>query len=314
MSAVKYQLKVKGLSTPDGTIPVRALLDLLRGITDCAEKGLRLAIEGASVKAGRPPAWLEKAVNLTFSGLEKGSTILDFEAPELGDVIGPVLHQQDFWVRAPLPTDTAITLFARSVHDTTAENLESEYYDAGLLSSFLDLKPFFKTEADSVELVAKGRPHENLTLGWSEMEKAERLKIRTPDSQAFLISGHLDAIQHSSRRFQLVLPGKQPIPGRINEEFLSAENLRQFWGTDVTIKGMVHFRPSGSIKLLEAHLIKQKENGEEVFEELPVFQTKAEFVRGAAIQAAEKKDWLKDVWGRWPGDETIEDLLEGLRR
>ena len=49
--------------------------------------------------------------------------------------------------QAPAASDTAITLFARSVHDTTAENLESEYYDAGLLSSLLDLKPFFKTEA-----------------------------------------------------------------------------------------------------------------------------------------------------------------------
>jgi len=313
MSAVKYQLKVKGLPTPDGTIPVRALLDLLRGITECAERGLRLAIEGASVKAGRPPAWLEKAVNLTFSGLEKGSTVLDFEAPELGDVIGADLQQQDFWVRPPAAGDTAITLFARSVHDTTAENLESEYYDAGLLSSLLDLKPFFKTEAKSVELFAKGRPQENLTLSMSEMEKAERLKIRTPESQAFLVSGRLDSIQHSRKRFQLVLPGKQPIPGRINEEFLSAENLRHFWGKDVTVKGMVHFRPSGGIQLLEAHLIKPKENGEEIFEEFPTVQTEAEFVR-AAVQTADKKDWLKDIWGKWPGDEPIEDLLEGLKR
>src|SRR6266566_9189372 len=147
MSAIKYQLKVKGLPTPDGKIPVRALLDLLRGITECAERGLRLAIEGASVKVGRPPAWLERAVDLTFSGLEKGSTVLDFEAPELGDVVGAELQQQDFWVKAPSSSDTALTLFARSVHDATAENLESEYYDAGVLSSLLNLKPFFKTEA-----------------------------------------------------------------------------------------------------------------------------------------------------------------------
>src|SRR5207237_4848824 len=113
-------------------------------------------------------------------------------------------------------------------------------------------KSFFKTEAKSVELIATGRPQENLTLAMSEMEKAERVKVRMPEPQAFLVSGRLDAIQHSRKRFQLLLPEKQPIPGRISEEFLSAENLRQFWGKDITIKGTVHFRPSGRIQLLEA--------------------------------------------------------------
>ena len=23
--------------------------------------------------------------------------------------------------------------------------------------------------------------------------------------------------------------------------------------------------------------------------------------------------WLKEVWGKWPGDETIEELLEALK-
>jgi hypothetical protein len=313
MSGVKYQLRISGLSTPAGTISVKALLELLHSISEGAERGLRLAIEGASVKAGRPPSWLEKAVDLTFSGLEKGSTILDFEAPQLGDVIGPDLQQQDFWVKPPQPSDTALTLFARSVHDATAENLESEYYDAGLLSSLLSMRAFFKNEARSVELVSKERPHERFKLSINEIEKAERLKVRTPEPRAFIVSGHLDAIQHSQKRFQLLLPGKQPIPGRINEEFLSAESLRQFWGKDVTVKGIVHFRPSGHIQLLQAHLIKLKERGEEVFEEVPTVQTEAEFL-GATTQAAEKKDWLSEIRGKWPGDESIEELLCDLRR
>src|SRR5437867_3959108 len=80
MSTVKYQLRVKGLTTPDGTIPVRALLELLQGLVDTAERGLRLAIQGESVKRGRVPAWLEKAVNLNRTGLRIGSTILDTQA------------------------------------------------------------------------------------------------------------------------------------------------------------------------------------------------------------------------------------------
>lgn len=144
------------------------------------------------------------------------------------------------------------------------------------------------------------------------MEKAERLKVRIPDCQAFLVSGHLDAIQHSKMRFQLLVKGDQPIPGRINEEHLSAENLRQFWGKDVTVKGIVHFRPSGRIQLFEAELIKPKETGEEVFEHAPTVQTQAPFVSNT-LEATHKKDWLNEIWGKWPGDEPIEQLLQDLK-
>ncbi|MBI2927892.1 MAG: hypothetical protein HYY24_19555 [Verrucomicrobia bacterium] len=313
MKSVKYQLRVEGLPTPDGTISVRALLELLRGLTECAERGLRLAIEGASVKVGRTPAWLDKAVNLVFSGLEKGSTVLDLEAPTLGDVLGAGLQQQDFWNQPPAPDDTALSLFAKSVRDTTAENLESEFYDAGVLRALLNLKPFFKSEAKSAELTAPGRPQEHVVLSMAGMEKAERLKTVTPDPQAFIVSGHLDAIKHSQKRFQLVLPEGKVIPGRINEEFMTAEALRQFWGKEVTINGIVHFKPSGKVQLLQAHLIKPKEHGEEIFGEVPAVQTEAEFVTNA-FEPAEKRDWLKEVWGEWPGDESAEEILEGLNR
>jgi hypothetical protein len=265
------------------------------------------------VKTGRTPAWLDKAVNFTLLGLKKGSTVLQLQAPTLGTVIGTELSQQDFWVQAPSPDDTALSLVAKSVHDTTAENLESDFYDAGVLKSLLDLKPFLKTQAKAVEISAKGRPQEHIRLRMEEMAKAERLKVKTPEPQAFLVSGHLDAIQHSRKRFQLVLSDGQVIPGRIDEEFVSAEKLRQFWGKSVTVKGTVHFKPSGRIQLLEAQMIKPKEAGDEVFEEMPSAQSEAVFV-AEVFQAANKRDWLKEVWGKWPGEESIEELLEGLKR
>ena len=313
MKSIKYQLRIKGLTTPDGTIAVRALLELLQGLVESAERGLRLAVEGASVKSGRTPGWLAKAVELTVSGLEKGSTVLDLEAPQLGDVIGAELQQQDFWVTPPAPDDTALSLFARSVTDTTAENLDSDYYDAGVLRSLLGFKPFLKTMAQSLELIAPGRPRENVTLSMAEMEKAERLKGRTPEPQSFIVSGHLDAIQHSRKRFQLVLPDAQMIPGRVDEEFLSTEDLRQFWGKGVTVKGTVHFRPTGRVQLLEAQVIKTKESGEEIFAEMPQVQSEAEFASDA-FRAGERKDWLQEVWGKWPGDESVAEILEELKR
>jgi len=177
----------------------------------------------------------------------------------------------------------------------------------------LALKTFFRNEAASVELVASGRPEENVKITMSEMEKAERLKVRTPDPQAFIVSGHLDAIKHTRKRFELVLPNGSSMPGRVDEEFITAEELRDYWGKDVTIKGIVFFKPSGRIQLISAQLIKSQSAGDEVFAELPTVQSEAEFVT-SALQKTEKKDWGKEIWDKWPGDESIEDLLSELKR
>ena len=281
--------------------------------TECAERGLRLAIEGASVRDGPRPAWLKKAVDLNFSGLEKGSTILDIEAPTLGDALGSDFQQRDFWTPVPAPTDTALSLLSKSIHEATSGNLESEYYDAGVLNSLLELKPFFKAGPRSVELIGCGRERENVMLGLAEIEKAEQLKRRTPDPRAFVVSGHLDAIQHSRRRFDLILADGQRIPGRVDEEFLTTEVLRNYWGRAVTIKGTVHFKPSGRVQLLEAQALHPRDTGDEVFDQMPAAEEATELFDPASWRAGEPNPF-NEVRGTWPGEESIEELLVALRQ
>ncbi len=309
---INYQLRVKGLNTPHGTISVRTLTELFSQITTCAERSLRLAIEGQSVKPGPPPAWIETSTDLTFTGLESGSTVLNFEAPILGDTIADLLGQQDLWISPPKPDDTAFSIISKSVRDTTAENLESDYYDAGVLNSLLALKQFLGPKKHVIELHSPQRTKEDFVLSMSVIEKVERLKVKTPEPQAFIVSGQLDQIGHSKKKFELVLKDGQHIPGRIEEEFMLVEDLRKLWGSKVSVKGMVYFKPSGKIRLLEAHVLKPMEAGEEIFEKVPV-QTSADFMR-LLPGTPDRRDWLKDVWGKWPGDESIEDLLGDLRR
>lgn len=313
MRTVKYHLRLRGLNTPDGTIPVRVLTGILNQILSCAERGLRLAIEGQSVRRGTLPSWIDKSTDMTITGIETGSTILDIEAPMLGDVIGEQIQQQDFWVTPPAPTDTAFTLVVKSVKDATAEDMESEYYDGGMLESLRGFRSFVESERQWIELRAVERPDECFSLGRQEIERIERLQVRTPASQAFIVSGHLNAIEHSRKKFQLVVDDHHIIPGRLNEDFISAEEMRRLWGKRVSVKGMVHFKPSGAIRLLDAHMLKPMEEGEEVFGVPPQVQSEAAFVREISAPRGQK-DWLKDIWGQWPGGESIEELLADLQK
>jgi hypothetical protein len=310
--SLKYQLKLKGLDTPSGTIPLKALEQLSTLLLEAAERGLRLAIEGNSVRPGRLPHWLSKSLSLTCTGLRKGSTVLNIDAPFLGVTAKDEIRQQELWYVVPKPEDTAFTLLSRSVHDTTAEVLDSDTYDRGILDSLLQFKPFLKGYADRIELRCQSRPGEHFQIGEPELEKIQRLKAKIPEPRAHVIAGYLDAIEHSKKRFHLVLSSGESILGTIDSQFLSVEDMRQYWGKKATIKGIVHFRPSGKPRLIEAQVIKAMDEGEEVFDSIPQVQTEAAFLKESK-ESAVRTGWLKEIWGKWPGDEPIETLLAALK-
>ncbi len=307
---MKYKLKIQGLNTPPGTISIRALKDLVDTVIEASERGLRLAVQGESVKRGPIPAWLARSLDLTVTGLKKGSTTLVFDAPRLGETASEQIKQQDLWYSKPKPEDTAITLFSRSVKEAVSGNLDSNAYDKGVLDGLLSFESFFNEFGDKIILEAPRRI-ERFSLSCRELERVRRLKADTPEPMAFVISGQFDMIQHSSRRFHLVLSNGQIIPGTIDREILNVENMREFWGKKVTIKGIVHFNPGRKVRLLEAQTIKPAEQGEEIFEKMPgpakpvaLFETD---LHKLSVGPA-----LEEIWGKWPGDEPIEELLASL--
>ena len=308
---MKYKLQVKGLSTPSGTISILALKDLIDTVIESAERGLRLAVQGESVKRGPMPGWLERSLDFTVTGLKKGSTTVLVDAPELGETAPEQIKQQDLWYSKPTPEDTAISLLSRSVKDAVAENPESNAFDKGVLDGLLLFESFFKTHGDKLVVNAIGRPSESFSLGCGELEHVRHLRSETPEPAAFIISGQFDLIQHSSRRFHLRLSNNQIIPGAIDPDILSVEDMRKFWGNKVTIKGIVHFHPGRKVRLLEAQTIKLAEEGEEIFENIPTLP-RPQPLFDSDLQQLNVGPALKDIWGQWPGDEPIDELLAAL--
>ncbi len=311
MDTLKYKIRLEGLDSPSGTITTRALFQLLQQFTAAAEKGLRLAIEGQSTKAGPPPKWLEKATDFTFTGIQTGSTILALEAPKLKNTIPDMIVQQDLCGAAPEPQDTAISFIGRSVADMCAENLESDYFDYGVLSSLQELKPFLSDHAPIISIHCEERPSENFKIDIPVIEKVERLKVKIPEPRASMISGHLEQVAYNSKKFQLYLSDGQIVQGRINDEYMSIESLRTLWGKKVTARGLVSFKPSGKIRIIEAQMLKQMEEGEELFETAPVIQTQFEFTKKVQLEAT-GRNWLKDIWNKWPGEESIEVIMKEI--
>jgi hypothetical protein len=62
---------------------------------------------------------------------------------------------------------------------------------------------------------------------------------------------------------------------------------------------------------MEAHVIKSMDSGEEVFDRVPVPTTMElfDFARRQPLNGSP----LMEVWGTWPGDESIEEILAALK-
>ncbi|HSE19391.1 MAG TPA: hypothetical protein VLB46_20180 [Pyrinomonadaceae bacterium] len=308
---MNYKFKLQGLRTPDGTISIRTLQLLVNSLTETCERGLRLAVQGESVKRGPIPGWLARSLDFTITRIKKGSTTILLDAPPLGETAPDQIKQQDLWFTKPTPEDTAITLVSRSVKEVLSQNFESYAYDEGVLDGLLSFETFFKTYAAKLTVEATGRPAENFSLSSVVLEKVQEIKAEIPEPIATVISGKFDLIQYTGPRFHLVLGDGHTILGTIDRDILSVEDMRKFWGKKVTIKGSVHFHPGRKIKLLEAQSIKLAEEGEEVFDRLPS-PGKPLTLFDLEVQKLNANPALKEIWGKWPGDESIEELLSAL--
>lgn len=126
-----------------------------------------------------------------------------------------------------------------------------------------------------------------------------------------VVSGKLEQITYKTGRFLMELPGGVRLRGRVHPEFLDSEDLRDLWGKKVSVKGPVHFKPSGAARFVDAELLKLMDPNEAIFERLPMaIQMEAPFA--GMVQAVREAVVVSEVWNQWPGDESIEELLADL--
>ncbi len=312
MKKVRYKVSIQGLATPRGAISFNTLKTITEILSQGAERALRLAIEGQSVKKGPAPAWLSKSTDFILAGIQKGSTALVVDAATLGEVAHDQISQMDFWHTPPKASDTALTILSQSLHEASAEILESERYDTGVLDALLNLRQPLRDNGISIKLTSDKRPDESFVLDRVAFNTMQKIKQATPEPHAVLVSGFFDAIEHSRRLFQLAMKNGETIRGKIDESLVDLEHMRKLWGQQVTIKGILHYNASGRPRFLEAQAINASQAGDELFEAIDVSQSPSQIWRQAKAEMA-GRDVVAEIWGKWPGDESIEELLDMLK-
>lgn len=288
-----------------------------------AESATRLAATGRSGGRGAKPRWLKTALDFTVTGLEPGSTTLGIEAPRLGDVPDLDLDQQDLWLQQPNPEDTSLDLGARATAEVQTSAAPGDYFDRNVLQAILGFGKAVNTPGVRYELIAENQAGKGFVLEASTCPGIEERLYLIPDPRAFVVSGRLDEIGHGLGRFRLLM-GRASLQGRLDRSHLDVELLRPLWGKLATVQGIVYFKSNGRPRFIEAHRISARAEGDTIFETMP----EVEIGVGTLTDAVTKSERSKPVstalgkpmrhvdpmilWGTWPGDEPIEELLAQL--
>lgn len=98
--------------------------------------------------------------------------------------------------------------------------------------------------------------------------------------------------------------------GRICAESLKVEARRFLWGKQVTVEGMVHFRPNGQARLIEVRRISRRLVKDGAFEVIPSVETQQPHdLLSDKAEHARNLDPI-ELAGAWSGKEPIEELLD----
>ena len=303
----RYEIRLQGAEARGNRISGPLLLDLLSILTEGSRQALRLRLDGRSKFTGPAPSWLAPATRFDVVGIRDGSTIVDIEAPSLAEAAPEKFAQRDFFSEMNID-QSAVTLMEASLSDALSGKAESDLYDDDLIETFEGLSEIVGKGYDTLQM--KGpRP---VSVDAASLRKLVTLRDSTPAPRRVRIAGFLEAIRWSDRMFTLKLADGSKLRGVALSDAVDRESLRLGFGTKVAISARAVFRPSGRVLRIEADHMEAATGDVGVWSVVPK-PMDGKLDRRTLIELQGPKTGINAIWGKWPGDESDEQIAEWLR-
>jgi hypothetical protein len=275
---------------------------LLEVLLESCKGAVRLAFERRSAAAETDASsWMERIVDFDLLGIEGGSTRLVLEAPSLEAVV-PDLPVGAEFVRAIGVETTAFDLFLAGLRDATRAEGDSERFDVPLLETYGRLGQLLMLGFEEIEI--GGDPP--CRLNAAAFDVLAMLKLRTPLSRQVRVAGRLETVPHAEHAFTLRLP-EGVVYGLVSGN-VTPDQLARLAGTQVVVSGLAVFRASGRVLRIEAHHVEAADERASVWRHMPrpLFEA-AEPVASYRLRQGPQSG-LAAIMGKWPGDETDEEI------
>jgi hypothetical protein len=309
-----HQISLESEQHFHGRLPTHHLGFLLADLPVAVRCAVSMALRNRSKAPGKQPDWLKRASDLRFTGHDgNGTAHLHFELPSLNEAVSE-LYQQPLLIDSDRPEGnlSGLDLLMAVLRDIDAGRVDSNAFDPQLLHQIARFKRFFRSSPFSGFRISGSEPEAGeIRVTAATMKNSLRLYGRTPMPQRSRIVGQLDGLEASTQRFSLVLDSGERVPGVFPEEM--SDRLQQLWRTRVLVVGTSVFRASGNLLRIEAESIEDGVTAASLFSKAPTASNaKLDVSRLRKPQGA--RSGMAAIMGRWPGDETEEEIERALER
>ena len=118
---IRHTIKLLGPEAHGPRVSIHVLRALSDALIEAAQRSLRLHVEGRSHLQGKA-SWLDEATDFQLVGLREGSTVLEWEAPTLGEAVPQIFEQLSLWDVKPERHQSALSLVEEVIREATAGN------------------------------------------------------------------------------------------------------------------------------------------------------------------------------------------------
>ena len=319
MKLVEHTIMIRGRAASHHQLRPEAAGQVLAALAPAVRGSSEVAFRGLAGLRGRRPAWLKKANDIGLVGIDfhgKDEATLHITAPRYQDIKESPYNDPQLSIfkdeikRLPSPSDTALDSFADVLKDISELQETSDRFDSTLLKRVRKFRAAMKSGVDELELSGDRIVSEQSMINCRIVETAERWHDSTPEPRKVRICGNLHMIEFSRQVFSVDLHDGSKIRGIWLGD--SIEPLRMLGGTDVAFSGTAVFRPTGSVLRVETDRVEAATDADSFFSEMP----KASLPRtriDQEVATQRGRGGIAAVFGKWPGDESQEELERLLR-
>lgn len=308
---MNYDIKIINNYEGKGRIELNRMEFLAKHIKSIAQKALLLQLYGYS-KVSLPKN-LNKYLHvyLTQTKGDDGSTILTLDA----DNFKNISQQLDlFKEKQNLNTLTPMALVIQSFTAALSDDDDTDMIDEPLMDELLKFKKFFHTDTEKLLLTNRSTMPE-VEFSRKEIDKIESLFKKIPPPQKTVVAGKVDEMKFSREQVILTTSDHKKIVVIVTKEMFNG--LKQYFGQEIAITGMAHFKPGGQLSYVKMEKFNQAdERMMKIFSKKP---HKMSLQQQIALQLREgkKPNPIDEIFGKWPGnesDEEFEKMLNALKK
>ncbi|WP_197453806.1 hypothetical protein [Caulifigura coniformis] len=237
-------------------------------------------------------------------------TILHFEISTLKEAAPRLYEQQEIWPTRPRADDTGLDVLADVFRDVATRNADSERFDRPLLDSLSHFGNILNGTFSELVVSSHRKPGvEDVSVTADVINAARELGTNTPQPRRVRVVGRLDMVRASTQSFGLVLDGGEEVRGVMSEGVVG--ELGSLLSQRVLVAGSVVYRASGRVLRIDAEHITATTEVGEFFSSIPK-SPRQRFDLRDVVREQHHKLGLAGVIGKWPGDESEDDILRAL--